>query len=215
MEIFQEYILPDCPIENFPEEKQSSISSDEEKYKLENIIVKTEESEEHIYLNYLDIQNDNCAISKVKVEMSQPDETTKSLICKICSYTTKKTHNFKRHADKCTGMVYTCNECKFATTRESVFKKHRLNTRRCTKDFKCPSCSFETELYSNLKRHEKCCPSEKPESCAYCNIRSKTKEALKRHIKRYHNDELLSVQTMQGLGAHQNTLESEKKKQPN
>eukprot|EP00090_Calanus_glacialis_P012774 TRINITY_DN21400_c0_g1_i1.p1 TRINITY_DN21400_c0_g1~~TRINITY_DN21400_c0_g1_i1.p1 ORF type:complete len:209 (-),score=17.52 TRINITY_DN21400_c0_g1_i1:190-816(-) len=204
VETSQEYILPDCSMD--PAMKEQA----------ENIIVKTEKCEEILLKFEQDMKDeDDYLFSKVKVEISEHDfnteETqTQKWICEICNYATKKRHNFKRHTNKCKG-VYTCNDCNFATSRESVFKMHKLTTKRCTKDFKCKNCSFETSLLSNLKRHEKCCPSEKPESCTLCNMRAKTKDALKRHTKRYHKDRWLSVQTAQGnsLIYDQNTFKPE------
>jgi len=115
----------------------------------------------------------------------------------------KKESKFKRNLDVLNiktensqlmeGGLY-CDQCNYVTIKNEDLKKHVQKEHLSDKDnllyFVCKYCTYKTKTYKNFLRHKKnlqhCTP--KTVECLFCDKKSTSKEASRKHMERNHKE---------------------------
>ena len=92
-------------------------------------------------------------------------------------------------------MKYFCKECEFSAHKIDQLKRHmeRKHTLVDVKSttYACEDCPYTSNIYKVYQRHKKNQPpcNAKSEKCLFCEKSSLTKQACKKHMRRYHEVE--------------------------
>jgi len=87
-----------------------------------------------------------------------------------------------------------CDQCNYVTIKNDDLKKHvqkeHLSDRADLPYFVCKYCTYKTKTYKNFSKHKKnlqhCTP--KTVECLFCDIKSSSKEASRKHMERNHKE---------------------------
>ena len=104
----------------------------------------------------------------------------------------KKEHNDENGKE----FKYFCSLCQYKAKRSDHLKRHaeRMHTQGIADDenlvsYACDICSYTSKIYENFRKHKKSPCTVKSEKCPFCDKRSKSKDAARKHRKRYHEQE--------------------------
>ena len=132
------------------------------------------------------------------VLIKEPDECIHN---EICTGNCEKVKDLKRlNTLKRSGSIRTCpqrnpddkpffkcGKCDFMTQNEEYFNEHMEKHRKYTDD-ECPQCGYKTKKKSDFEKHMKNVHGNFP-SCTICHVGLWSKEAVKKHVSKYHSAE--------------------------